>query len=148
MQFLFLSCYALACLALINAAPVSESEEKRGGLVSAIGGLTGSQDAGGALAHVAGLLGGRKTGSSHSGSSHSGSTSGSHSSGSSVGDWLTPDVIDAISGLTDGAVDLANSVLEHGAADPQNGADAHHHAAEHGAQNAILKALQDGSFGK
>lgn len=52
----------------------------------------------------------------------------------------------AIGGLSDGLFNVANSILAHGHNDPMNGNDPHHHGAEHGAQNAILKALQDGSF--
>jgi len=50
--------------------------------------------------------------------------------------------------LTDGVLNLANSIIAGGRNDPHAGTDSHHNAAEHGSQSAILKALQNGSFGK
>ena len=53
----------------------------------------------------------------------------------------------AISGLSDGLFNLGKTIIASGQADPHNGADPHHNAAQHGAQSAILKALQSGAFG-
>lgn len=56
--------------------------------------------------------------------------------------------IGAIGGLTDGLFNLGKQIITDGQNHPSNGNDIHHHAAEHGAQSAILKALQNGDFGK
>lgn len=56
--------------------------------------------------------------------------------------------IGAITGIVDGVFNLGKTIIASGQQDPRSGADPHHHAAEHGAQNAILAALANGDFGK